>query len=49
MDEDPPHTPTPRTETLIIDQRNRQLARLDVPLWPPVGAIFEPCRLIAAS
>lgn len=32
--------PEPKTQTLIQDQ-SRQLARLDVPLWPHVGAVIE--------
>ncbi len=39
MDESP--KPRPKTETIIIDQEQRQVAFLDVPLWPPRGAVIE--------
>jgi hypothetical protein len=31
----------PRTETIIRDQEQQQLAFLDVPIWPPRGAVIE--------
>jgi hypothetical protein len=31
----------PRTETIIMDQEQRQLAFLDVPIWPTRGAVIE--------
>jgi hypothetical protein len=30
-----------KTETIIMDQGQRQVACLDVPLWPPRGAVIE--------
>jgi hypothetical protein len=41
MMDDETRTPEPETRTLIQDQDGRQLARLDVALWPHVGAVIE--------
>lgn len=40
-EDDPPRTPEPPTQTLIMDQNKRQLARLDGTFWPPLGAVIE--------